>query len=211
MPETVKILATQYTKYKEETLNKMRGKTAQYWMTYCQIVDLIHLMQRVIKSNDIPLYSYALFQTIPIFFTTNQHNYARWMSLYALDLFNIKQENPVISQMLQNGGFNVNRTGNAFEELGVDMVLKQSIDVSAKNRLRGATEETEKYSLSILNNGKMKRNSFINECAEDETRFSKPIKKTKIVNFAISNFQKKNKITKCIKSCKHSRYKIYFW
>ena len=63
VPETVKILAIQYTKYKEETLNKMRGKTAQYWITYCQIVDLIHLMQRAIKSNDIPLCSYALFQT----------------------------------------------------------------------------------------------------------------------------------------------------
>ena len=35
------------------------------------------------------------------------------------------------------GGFNVNRTGNAFEELGVDMVLKQYIDVSTKNSLRG--------------------------------------------------------------------------
>ena len=52
-----------------------------------------------------------------------------------------------------------------------------------------ATEETEKYLLSIVNNGKGKRNSFINECAEDETRFSKPIKK--IINFAISNVQKK--------------------
>ena len=30
---------------------------------------------RAMKSNDIPLYSYALFQVIPIFFTTNHHNY----------------------------------------------------------------------------------------------------------------------------------------
>ena len=92
--------------------------------------------------------------------------------------------------------------------------FKKDIDKSKFFNIRTgfiATEETEKYSLSIFNNGKMKRNSFINECAEDETRFSKPIKKTKIVKFAISNFQKKNKITKCIKCCKHSRHKIYFW
>ena len=62
-----------------------------------------------------------------------------------------------------------------------------------------ATEETEKYLLSILDGGKVKRNSFINECTEDKTRFSKPIKKTKIVNFAISNFQKKNKSQKVSK------------
>ena len=81
---------------KNKTLNGIGGKTAQYWMTYCQIVDLIHLMQRAIKSNDIPLYSYALFEATPIFFTTNHHKYTRWMSLYALDWFNIKQENTAI-------------------------------------------------------------------------------------------------------------------
>ena len=72
--------------------------------------------------------------------------------------------------------------------------FKKDIDKSKlfniKTELR-ATEETEKYLLSIVNNGKVKRNSFINECTEDETRFSKPIKKTKIINFAISNVQKK--------------------
>ena len=34
----------------------------------------------------------------------------------------------------------------------------------------------EKIADTSLNDGKVKRNSFINECAEDETRFSKPIK-----------------------------------
>ena len=72
--------------------------------------------------------------------------------------------------------------------------FKKDIDKSKlfniKTELR-ATEETEKYLLSIVNNGKVKRNSFINECTEDETRFSKPIKKTKIINFAISNVQTK--------------------
>ena len=48
------------------------------------------------KSNDSPLYSNALFRAIPTFFTTNHHSYARWTSLYAQDLFNIKQENPAI-------------------------------------------------------------------------------------------------------------------
>ena len=56
-----------------------------------------------------------------------------------------------------------------------------------------ATEEIEKYLLSILNDGKVKRNSFINECVEDENRFSKGIKITKIVNFAIKS-QKVSKI-----------------
>ena len=94
----VKDLTAQYTKYKEKTLNGMMGNTVQYWMTYYKIVNPIHLIQRAIKSNGIPLYSYALFQTIPILFTINHHNYARWMSLYALDLFKIKQENQLFTR-----------------------------------------------------------------------------------------------------------------
>ena len=94
-------------------------------------------MRRALKSNDIPLYSYALFQAIPIFFTTNNHNYARWMSLYALYLFNIKQQNPAIYQMLQNWEFSANRTENAFVEVGVDMALEQTINASAKSRFPG--------------------------------------------------------------------------
>ena len=94
-------------------------------------------MRRAIKSNDIPLYSYALFQAIPIFFTTNHHNYARWMSLYALYLFNIKQQNPAIYQMLQNWEFSTNRTENAFVEVGVDMALEQTVNASAKSRFPG--------------------------------------------------------------------------
>ena len=38
-------------------------------------------------------------------------------------------------------------------------------------------KETGRYLLLILNDGKVKRNSFINECAENGTSFSKPIKK----------------------------------
>ena len=34
-------------------MNEIKGKTAQYWITYSQKVDLILLMQRAIKSNDI--------------------------------------------------------------------------------------------------------------------------------------------------------------
>ena len=113
----------------------MRGKTAQYWMTYCQIFDLIHATQRAIKSKFIPLYSYALWLPIPIFITTNYHCYTRLISRFALHLFNIKQENQAIYQMLQNRGVSVDRTGNVFAEVGVDMTLEQTINVPAKNGL----------------------------------------------------------------------------
>ena len=69
-PECVNYLAHQYSLHMEDTLNGVRGKTAQYWMTYVKITDFIHLLQRAIKTNDIDLYAYALFEVVSIFFVT---------------------------------------------------------------------------------------------------------------------------------------------
>ena len=39
---------------------------------------------------------------------------------------------PIFSQMLQNRGVSVDRTGNVFTEVSVDMTLEQTINVPAK-------------------------------------------------------------------------------
>ena len=96
-------------------------------MTYAKIVGLIQLMQRAIKINDTALYSFALFEVIPIFFMTNHHNYARWMSLYSLDLANLETSQPDLQKSLTEGGFNVNRTGKSFASVPVDMALQQTV------------------------------------------------------------------------------------
>ena len=49
----------------------------------------------------------------------------------------IKHESRAIYQILQNGGSGVNRTETAFAEVGVDMALGQTLNVSAKTRVRG--------------------------------------------------------------------------
>ena len=77
LPSNLQDMVTKYDSYLEETLNEKMGKTAQFWMTYAKIIGLIQLMQHAIKIND-------------TFFMTNHHNYARWMSLYSLDLANLE-------------------------------------------------------------------------------------------------------------------------
>ena len=74
---------------------------------------------------------------VKMILSTNYHNYARWMILYTLEFLNLKSENPHIAEMLRNGGFTINRTGNPFGDVDVDMVLEQTINAEAKNRLRG--------------------------------------------------------------------------
>ena len=60
------------------------------------------------------------------------------MILYSLELMSLclPEENPILIEMLHNGGFSVNRTGNSFSRFGVDMVLEEKIKAEAKSRLK---------------------------------------------------------------------------
>ena len=127
VPSNVEDMMRKYDSYLEETLNRKMDNTVEFWMTYAKIVGLIQLMQRAIKINDTALYSFALFEVIPIFFMTNHHNYARWMSLYSLDLANLETSQPDLQKSLTEGGFNVNRTGKSFASVPIDMALEQTV------------------------------------------------------------------------------------
>ena len=125
-------MVRKYDSYLEETLNEKMGKTAQFWMTYAKIVGLIQLMQCAIKVNDTALNSFALFEVTSIFFMSNHHSYAGWMSLYSL--FPSQHDLQTIST---EGGFSVNKTGKSFAKVPVDMALEQTINANAKDRLKG--------------------------------------------------------------------------
>ena len=56
----------------------------------------------------------------------------------------------------------------------------------------------ERYLLSVIEEGKKKCDIFVNEYNNDSSRFEKPIKHTKIVNFCTDIFHEKNKSRKQI-------------
>ena len=58
------------------------------------------------------------------------------MALYSLELRSLPKENPILIEILHNEGFSVNRTGNSFSGVGVDMTLEQTINAEAKNPLK---------------------------------------------------------------------------
>ena len=136
VPSNLQDMMIKYDSYLEETLNGKMGKTAQFWMTYAEIVGLIQLMQCAIKINDIALYSFALFEVTSIFFTANHHDYARWMSLYSLDIANLETSQSDLQNILTKGGFSVNRTRKSFASVPVDIALEQTINANAKNSLK---------------------------------------------------------------------------
>ena len=137
VPLQLKEVATAYHQYCDETSSGVRGKTAQYWMTYCTLVAHYLVLNCAMRSNNVQLFVSALFQISSLFFSTNHPNYARWMSRYALDLLNIDEAYPGLSEVLEDGAFSVRRGNQYFSRVGVDMALEQTINASTKNRLRG--------------------------------------------------------------------------
>ena len=72
-----------------------------------------------------------------IFFMTNHHNYACWMTFYSLDLANLETSQPNLQTFFTEGGFSINRTRKSFASVAVDIALEQWINANAKSWLKG--------------------------------------------------------------------------
>ena len=59
-----------------------------------------------------------------------------------------------------------------------------------------ASQRTEKYLLNVQVYGEAKRYAFVDECKLNNARFEQPIQKQNIMNFAMENFEKRNKSKK---------------
>ena len=59
------------------------------------------------------------------------------MIYYTLELINVKNEKPGLMEALIKGAFSIDKSGNAFAGVPVDMALEQRINAHAKNRLKG--------------------------------------------------------------------------
>ena len=132
-----KHLVEKYVTYMEKTMGWIPWKTTQFWINYAYLTDMYLILPHAMKMNDTQLFAYVLFKISSIFFSTNHQNYARWMTLYSLELISLPEENPVLIEMLHKERFSVNRTGHSFSHVGVDMALEQRINAEAKSRLGG--------------------------------------------------------------------------
>ena len=106
-------------------------------MIYIYYQKLYLLLHHAMKINDLRLFGHVLLQICPILFMTNHHSYSKWMTLYALELLNLKNKKPDVELQLRSVGFSVNQSGRKFSNVGVDMAIGQTINTEAKSRLKG--------------------------------------------------------------------------
>ena len=106
-------IITKYMDYTDATLNGDHGSTAQYWITYVELVVIYHRLHRACRSNDVDLFIFSLGEMIPILFAANRPNYSRWMVRYYLNLINMEETHPGLKQLLSQGAMSIKRTEQA--------------------------------------------------------------------------------------------------
>ncbi|KAJ8676482.1 hypothetical protein QAD02_012269 [Eretmocerus hayati] len=103
-------LFDEYELYKQDTLNSVHGKTAQYFMLYCQMVEYTFMLERCIRLADIELILYILPKVIDVFIVFYHQNYARYVLWFHNVLMGIDQTHPGVKDHFLGGALGV-KTG----------------------------------------------------------------------------------------------------
>lgn len=77
-----------------------------------------------------------------LFFTFNHCNYARWLTKYLKNVYNLNQTHPGLENSFRNGGFGIKRTKKFFSKLPIDLTLEQTINADAANKYTGISAFT---------------------------------------------------------------------
>lgn len=264
-------LLSSYQKFVDKTRQGDHGKTAQFYMTYIQLVNYYVILSRSIRMGDFQMFKHIIPKITNLFFMVNQPNYARWCVKYYDNLQSVEETHPGLEEDFKSGCFGIKRTDKSFSRIPIDLTLEQTINADAAKRLSGiahftnslaarqrwskshsiraalishvldvcglrclqditadlqpnrikifenqlalfidiletncnpfdpdlnkdelyniatgkpVSEQIAEFLLNIEESGDALRKQFITECAVDGSRFDKPIKKNKILNFA---------------------------
>ena len=123
-----------YEQFENEICSGIRGKTAQYWLQYVNLVRNLELMHFAVKRNEFQIYAYLLFDMSKLFFAYNGQNYARHLAYFSLFLMNLHESHPGADELLRRGAISVARSfipGNREE---VDKVIEETFNRHGKSR-----------------------------------------------------------------------------
>lgn len=116
-----------YNKYTEETLNGKHGCTAQFALTYVELVELYHQLERSIRTSDVSLYKYVINEVGALFFAFNHQNYSRWSVRNHNQLMNIESSHPGLLKEFESGVLSIRRTSKNFCRSPIDLTLEQTV------------------------------------------------------------------------------------
>ncbi|MEL7309554.1 MAG: hypothetical protein AAGK05_18010 [Pseudomonadota bacterium] len=86
-------------------------------------IELILLMVKAHRSKSFNLYVSVLEELVPLFFSLNHQNYARWLSIYIRDLKTLPES--VRRQFIDNHNWTVSKTLRKFSSIPIDEAHEQ--------------------------------------------------------------------------------------
>ena len=96
-----------YNDYLEQIRQGNLGKTAQYWLTYLDLMRMQHVIHTAVQENNFEARLYAWEYFIPLYFVFNKSNYARYGSYYLETLRTIENRYPAMKEMMKHAGLSV--------------------------------------------------------------------------------------------------------
>jgi hypothetical protein len=123
-----------YRKYRQSILNGEMGKTSQFWLMYAERIWLVLRLLRATKQNDFDLHLSCVQDMAPLLLATDHQNYARYVTIYFLQMLNLKHSHPSATQLLKAGGFSVSRSRVPACRNPVDQTIEQTINRHAKSK-----------------------------------------------------------------------------
>ena len=84
-----------------EWYHKQARKTAQFWILYLDMMRMQHVIYTAVQENDFDARLAAWDYFIPLYFSFNKTNYARYGSFYVETLKSIEEKYPGLKEMLK--------------------------------------------------------------------------------------------------------------
>ena len=106
------------------------GKTPQFWLQYMERHWLLLKLSLATKTNNLDLHISSLQSMCPLLFAVNHQQYAKYLSVYTINLLNLPNE---ARALLEQNGFSVLRSKTTAGRTPVDLTIEQTINKHAKS------------------------------------------------------------------------------
>lgn len=127
-------LLHKYETFRQKTMNGEHGKTTQFFMNYVDLINNYLLFDRSVRTGDLNLFIFSMGKFINLFFTFNHQNYARYLTLYMVNLQNRHLTHPRLEIT-----FSVKLTNKPFSKQPIDYTVETTINLDASKRTRYLT------------------------------------------------------------------------
>ena len=126
--EDLKSLIDVYENERHKIRTEERGLTQRFWLNYIdKLWNTLNLL-RAIKTNNFNLYKTYLKAMVPLFFSTDQQNYAKYLSLYVAKLDSIDDTHPEAAKFIRECALSVRIANRPTSGIHVDQTIEQTIN-----------------------------------------------------------------------------------